>query len=43
MDMENREKTDSIYRFDYTLIEEQDHVTNVLFVIDDKENLWKLR
>ena len=43
MDPENRSKTDSIYQFDYTLIEEREEVTNMLFIMDDKENMWKMR
>jgi hypothetical protein len=43
MDPENRSKTDSVYQFDYTLIEEREEATNMLFIVDDKENMWKMR
>ena len=43
MDPDNRERTDSVYTYDNTLIEEQPDVLNRFFVIDDKETLFHIR
>ena len=43
IDIDNREKTDSIYTYNNELIESREDVTNQLYFIDDKENMLKLR
>ena len=43
MDPENRSKTDSIYTHGNTLIENRSEVTNNLYIVDDKENLYYYR
>ena len=43
LDPENIAKTDSAYNFKNALIESVPDVYNMIYVIDDKENMWKLR
>ena len=42
MDSDNRDKTDSIYLYNNTLVEERKSVANRIFIVDDKENLFQL-
>ena len=34
--------TDSIYKYNNTLVEERSNVLNRIFVVDDKESLFQL-
>lgn len=43
IDPENCHKTDSAYDYDNLLIEQIPDVLNIFYVIDDKENMWKIR
>ena len=43
LDPANRSATDSVYTYGRKLLEDRDNVTNKIYIVDDKENMFYLR